>query len=296
MLLKTICVIMNWPDHLSNSGIPLNRLILLPVPIQPLEPTRLYRQIAEQLRALMEDGEFAIGQRLPAERDLAAQLGVSRPTVREALIAMEVEGWVEVRGGSGVYVLKNSAPLAADTTNRHDEWGPLELITARGLIEGEAAAMAAQHASKDQLACIADALNQMKLALKEGHDPLVGDEQFHRAIAEACGNEVLRDTISRYWQARRSPLYLRLADYFERAASWRSVMAEHNAVAKAIKNRDSHAARQAMQGHMTKALARFSAGWHLANPPIAASRGQSAKPSVLASKVTPKRSRSGARR
>ena len=236
------------------------------MPLQPLEPKRLYRQIAEQLRGLMETGEFAIGKRLPAERDLAVQLGVSRPSVREALIAMEVEGWIEVRGGSGVYVLKNKAPSSTDAKNTDDEWGPLELITARGLIEGEAAAMAAQHASKEQIDSMTEALAQMKLALKLGQDPLVGDEQFHRTIAQACGNEVLRDTVSRYWQARRSPLYLRLADYFERPTSWRAVLVEHQAVLKAIKNRHPSAAREAMQSHMTKALARFSAGWHLANP------------------------------
>ena len=237
------------------------------MPLQPLEPKRLYRQIAEQLRALMEIGEFAIGQRLPAERDLAVQLGVSRPSVREALIALEVEGWVEVRSGSGVYVLKNKAPPKSDAKAAYDEWGPLELIMARGLIEGEAAALSAQRASKEQIACMADALAQMKLALKDGKDPLVGDELFHSAIAQACGNEVLRDTVSRYWQARRSPLYRRLADYFERPASWRVVLAEHGAVLKAIKNRSPVAAREAMQGHMNKALARFSAGWHLANLP-----------------------------
>ena len=237
------------------------------MPLQALEPKRLYRQIAEQLRALMEVGEFAVGQRLPAERDLAAQLAVSRPSVREALIALEVEGWVEVRSGSGVYVLRNTAPPMADSKAAYDEWGPLELIMARGLIEGEAAAMAAQQASKEQIARMADALAQMKLAIKNGKDPLAGDELFHRAVAQACGNEVLVDTVSRYWQARRSPLYLRLADYFERPASWRAVLIEHAAVLKAIKNRNPSAAREAMQGHMTKALTRFSAGWHLANPP-----------------------------
>ena len=81
--------ILNWPDHLSNSGQPLTRFIA-PVPLQLVEPQRLYRQIAEQLRALIAKGEFSVGARLPAERDLARQLGVSRPSVREALIALEV--------------------------------------------------------------------------------------------------------------------------------------------------------------------------------------------------------------
>jgi DNA-binding FadR family transcriptional regulator len=240
------------------------------VPLQPLEPKRLYRQIAEQLRALIEAGEFAIGRRLPAERDLAVQLAVSRPSVREALIALEVEGWVEVRGGSGVYVLKNKPPMKNNMATQHDEWGPLELIMARGLIEGEAAAMAATHASKEQIATMADALTKMKLALKKGKDPLAGDELFHQAVAQSCGNEVLRDTVSRYWQARRSPLYLRLADYFERPASWRAVITEHSAVLRAIKDRNPSAAREAMQSHMTKALTRFSASWKQANLPAAA--------------------------
>lgn len=259
------------------------------MPAQPLEPKRLYRHIAEQLRALMEAGEFTIGQRLPAERDLAVQMGVSRPSVREALIALEVEGWVEVRSGSGVYVQRNTPPIA-DAKAAYDEWGPLELIMARGLIEGEAAAMAAQQANQEQIDRIADALAQMKLALKEHKDPLVGDELFHRAIAQACGNEVLADTVSRYWLARRSPLYLRLADYFERPASWRAVLAEHSAVLNAIKNRKPNAAREAMQNHMSKALTRFSASWKLANPPAPCAVKVSAAPSggtsVAPSKVS----------
>ena len=74
------------------------------MPLQDVDSQRLYRQIAEQLRGLIAAGEFATGSRLPAERDLARQLGVSRPSVREALIALEVEGWVEVRVGSGEYI------------------------------------------------------------------------------------------------------------------------------------------------------------------------------------------------
>src|SRR6266576_2213344 len=75
------------------------------MPFHSIEPRRLYRQIADQIRSLIRAGEFVAGSRLPPERDLAKQLGVSRPSVREALIALEVEGLVEVRIGSGIYVL-----------------------------------------------------------------------------------------------------------------------------------------------------------------------------------------------
>src|SRR5881409_3745562 len=113
------------------------------MPLQAVESSRLYRQIAEQLRGLIAQGEFATGTRLPAERDLAKQLGVSRPSVREALIALEVEGWVEVRTGSGVYVLDRPRSTRARKVPAA-EWGPLELIRARRVIEGEIALVAAQ--------------------------------------------------------------------------------------------------------------------------------------------------------
>ena len=109
------------------------------MPIQTIEPRRLYRQIADQLRLLIEAGEFPVGARLPPERDLALKLGVSRPSVREALIALEVEGWVEVRMGSGVYVQSpGGAPRASLTAE-----SPLETIRARRTIESELAAQAA---------------------------------------------------------------------------------------------------------------------------------------------------------
>src|SRR3954471_2375500 len=99
------------------------------MPLQAIEPSRLYRQIAEQLRGLIAGGEFVAGTRLPAERDLARQLGVSRPSVREAIIALEVEGWVEVRTGSGIYVQEAGRRSGAIATRKRSapgaDWGPL---------------------------------------------------------------------------------------------------------------------------------------------------------------------------
>src|SRR5712671_6895877 len=95
----------NWSGHFTSWPPPA----VLLMPIQTIEPRRLYRQIADQLRSLIEHGEYKVGTRLPPERDLATQLGVSRPSVREALIALEVEGLVEVRMGSGVYVRPHDA-------------------------------------------------------------------------------------------------------------------------------------------------------------------------------------------
>jgi DNA-binding FadR family transcriptional regulator len=235
------------------------------MPLQTIEPQRLYRQIAEQLRQLMTSGEFEPGARLPAERDLAKQLGVSRPSVREALIALEVEGWVEVRTGSGVYVLEHAGRNGARKIPP-SEWGPLELIRARRVIEGEIASLAALHGKRKHLAAIRSAIDLMQEDTDRGIAPLTGDRAFHTAIAQACDNVVLVETVQTFWDARRGPLFERLGDYFETVPSWRTAIAEHEVVLAAIRDHDGEAARTAMQLHMDKSHSRFSASWRRANP------------------------------
>src|SRR5689334_15089404 len=159
------------------------------MPLQAVESRRLYRQIADQIAGLIERGEYGPGERLPPERDLAKQLGVSRPSVREALIALEVEGYVEVRIGSGVYVVERPAS-GADARPAEDS-GPFELIKARWLIEAECAALAAKHATRTQVRAIEDALDRMEAERVRGAMPLDADRQFHLRIAEASGNSAL---------------------------------------------------------------------------------------------------------
>ena len=231
------------------------------MPLQTVEPQRLYRQIAEQLRSLISAGEFAVGSRLPAERDLARQLGVSRPSVREALIALEVEAWVEVRTGSGVYVLDRSAsqrPAVADTIEVA-EWGPLELIRARRVVEGETAAIAARSAKRKDIDAMRKALEAMKAEADGGVMPLEGDRAFHTAIAQAGGNVVLIETVQTFWDSRRGPLFVRLGGHFETVRSWRAAIDEHQAILDAVQTRDAQAARDAMHAHMDKSHHRFSA-------------------------------------
>src|SRR5215218_8540447 len=170
------------------------------MPLQAVENRRLYRQIADQIAALIERGEYGPGARLPPERDLAKQLGVSRPSVREALIALEVEGYVEVRIGSGVYVAgpragEPPAALPADS-------GPFELIRARWLIEAECAALAAKSATRAQIRAIEEALDGMDAERERGVVPLAADRQFHLRIAEASGNSALALVVKTLWDQR----------------------------------------------------------------------------------------------
>ena len=239
------------------------------MPLQAVESSRLYRQIAEQLRGLIAGGEFEPGTRLPAERDLARQLGVSRPSVREALIALEVEGWVEVRTGSGIYVQeprrRGRGQAQREGNGTGSDWGPLEVMRARELVEAEVAALAARHARKAQVAEMGSALARMREEAEAGIEPRAGDEAFHNAIAQACGNEVLGDTVRSYWSARHGPIFSRLGEYFENPASWSAALQEHALVLEAIRARDADGARAAMQQHLKKATSRYSASWRRAN-------------------------------
>ncbi|MCC7217088.1 MAG: FadR family transcriptional regulator [Burkholderiales bacterium] len=231
------------------------------MPFHSIEPRRLYRQIADQIRLLIKSGEFSAGARLPPERDLAKQLGVSRPSVREALIALEVEGLVEVRIGSGIYV----RPVGDDKTvaaPHEAEAGPFELLRARYIIESECAALAAKSAKKAQLDAIAEALDEMQHELQESErQPLNGDRLFHLRIAEATGNGALVAVVKMLWDERTGPLYKQLEDHYDSPALWESAIAEHRTVFMAIAARDPKAARTAMQRHLNQAYKRFSTGW-----------------------------------
>ncbi len=225
------------------------------MPIQAIEPRRLYRQIADQLRGLLEHGELQAGARLPPERDLALQLGVSRPSVREALIALEVEGLVEVRMGSGIYV----RPIAETSARPVSAEGPLETIRARQLIESELAAHAATHMNQAQIVGLKNALALMHQEVASGHTPTRGDRLFHLRIAEAAQNSVLQRVVSELFDERRNPLFEQLGSHFETAASWAAAIEEHQGVLDAIARHAPEDARAAMATHLSNSHDRFTA-------------------------------------
>ena len=227
------------------------------MPIHAIEPRRLYRQIADQLRALISEGEYPVGSRLPPERDLSTQLGVSRPSVREALIALEVEGLIEVRMGSGIYV-RPGDPKAARPVSAE---GPLEIIRARQLIESELAAHAARHMTKAQVAGLRDAIAVMEAQVADGQMPTRGDRLFHVRIAAASDNSVLLRVIGELWDERGNPLFTQLGSHFETVGSWSLAIAEHHAVVDAIAAGRADAAREAMSAHLARSHDRFTASW-----------------------------------
>ena len=236
------------------------------MPLHTIEPRRLYRQIADQLRTLIAAGEFAPGSRLPPERDLAAQLGVSRPSVREALIALEVEGLVEVRMGSGIYVTALAVMSAAVPREVGSALGPFEIIRARQLIESELAAVAARQKATGTVKRLRAAIKLMEDDIVLGVMPIRGDRAFHLGLAEASDNAALVRVVTELFDERNNPLFEQLGRHFENARSWRQAVAEHRAVLRAVAAGDVAGARAAMRSHLGNSHDRFAVAWTESTP------------------------------
>lgn len=227
------------------------------MPLEAVEARRLYRQVADQLRALIDGGEYAVGGRLPTERDLAEQLKVSRPTVREALIALEVEGRVRIRVGSGIYVADPAAlasPLPASATIE----GPFELLRAREFIEAAIAEQAARVARPADIERINASLEAMATVQHPGEASMIHDRAFHIAVSGCLDNAVLVRVVGEMFDQRLNPYFAKLAHYFENPESWGAALAEHRAIRDAIVARDPTAARAAMRRHLANSQARFA--------------------------------------
>jgi DNA-binding FadR family transcriptional regulator len=234
------------------------------MPIATVETRRLYQQIAAQLSALIASGEFAVGQRLPSERELAAQLGVSRPSLREALIALELEGLVEVRVGAGIWVTAASGRGASASTPVQQEGeGPFELLRARWLIEGEIAAVAAREATAADLATIRAALTEMERLEKKHKDFSASDRDFHLRIAASTRNGVLQAVVEDLWDRGRGAMWRRMEQHFQTPALQAASVADHRAILQALAAHDPREARNAMRAHLKRVDDEFARGWEL---------------------------------
>ena len=226
------------------------------MPLQAVEPRRLYRQIADQIAQLIASGEFRPGERLPAERELASSLGVSRASVREAIISLEMGGLVEVRVGTGIFV---TAPLAQGTTAGDGGPGPFELLQARRLVEGEIAALAASKASRDDLESLRECVMRMEANVDDFAVREASDREFHLRIAKATGNGSLELVVEGLWN-QRAELWGRMQRHFHTADLAHKTIRDHAAILEAIAARDPSGARAAMHRHLTRVAREFQRG------------------------------------
>lgn len=227
------------------------------MPIVAIQPRRLYREVADQLRQLIESGEYRPGMRLPSERDLATQLRISRPTLREALIALEVEGWVDIRVGSGIYVAEASRTILV---NRHDDGveGPFELLRAREFVESAIAAEAALKATAKDVEELDQVLQRMQNFPEDRHAMIAVDREFHTRVAAILNNAVLERVVGELFDQRINPYFERLSTYFEDDSTWKSAESEHWAIRDAVAAADPRGAKGAMERHLRASQERFS--------------------------------------
>jgi len=220
-------------------------------PVLQADGRKLYQQAAAAIASAIQRGDYRPGQRIPSERDLAEAHQVSRPTIREALIALEVTGLVRSRHGSGIFVADNPP---SGTLSLSLDIGAFELTEARRLFEGETAALAAvaiSDADLDQLETLIgemDRENQAKIAGERA------DREFHMVIARATQNSAIVGVIESLWDARySSPL---CAHMLERARSVgvQPRIEEHQEILNALRARDPHAARSAMRDHLGRVI------------------------------------------
>ena len=213
---------------------------------------KLYQQVAAAIAESIAAGRYRPGQRLASERDLAEEFGVSRPTVREAMLALEIRGMVEARHGSGVYVTENP-PIDALAAPELDI-GAFELTEARALFEGEAAALAATTISDEELGALEQILGEM---VEENAGDVRGeqaDRRFHLAIAQATRNAAIVSVVETLWDARyRSPLCRHMLDR-ARAGGVKPRIDEHRRLLDALRARDPQRARLAMREHLQRVI------------------------------------------
>lgn len=224
--------------------------------VKPIETRRLYQQVADQIRALIASNAITPGTRLPPERDLAQQLGVSRPSLREALIALEIDGSVEIRMGSGVYVCPPAERPAPTTTAALGE-SPSELMQARAVIEGSAVVLACARVTADGLARLRDTLARMRVEMEQGGHPVEQDKQFHLTLAALSGNSVLVRLVGELFDERHSPISSQLRERFDSTQTWQAALDEHEAILQALEAADPLAAQTAMRQHLKASTDRW---------------------------------------
>ena len=217
--------------------------------LKPIEKTRVYEAAVDQIKNQIEGGEWAAGTQLPSERELAEQLGIGRPSVREALRVLEVMGLIEIRPGQGSFVSERSSEAQQmqllQSMLQEDEH-VVELLEVRELLEPQIASLAAQSATEDDIECMEEILEQMERNLNDGGTGVDENVEFHLALTKAVGNRVLFEVHQLLLKLSRDPV----ERFFQVPGRLTRSLEGHREILDAIKERNPHKAQQAMLAHM----------------------------------------------
>ncbi len=216
------------------------------------EPKRLFFRIADHMEKEIISGKYAIGQKIPTEKELSDIYSASRAVIREAILALEIKGYVEARAGSGVIVknIPSNAVLIDD-----QKIGPFELLQARQIFEREAAALAATQITKRNLIKLQTILEKNQQILKESqrnNKLYLQDEEFHMIIAHASNNLAVVSTIHHLWQLRaKNPLWNKFSKRLEKTIEdYKQAHKDHEVIFDALAKGSPSGAQEAMNNHM----------------------------------------------
>jgi GntR family transcriptional regulator, transcriptional repressor for pyruvate dehydrogenase complex len=225
--------------------------------ITPIKQKKIYLQIIEQFLAQIEDNQFKPGMQLPSERDLADTFGVSRASLREALIVLQSMGLVEARIGQGTFIVDKQANAIQLPTISFDE-SPFTILSARKAIEPNISALAAIDHTDETIEKLETILNTVASDSEE--NPVLtevfseGDRNFHLAIAKATENAILVSFFQSIYSLMGQKLWLALMrkTSFATPGRWQEAQIEHRGVLEAIKSRDPVQAKARMQAHLER--------------------------------------------
>jgi GntR family transcriptional regulator, transcriptional repressor for pyruvate dehydrogenase complex len=214
--------------------------------LKPVTRPRLYEVIVEQLCAYMADNEMTPGDRLPAERDLAAKLGVSRASLSQALVALEVQGVLSVRHGDGAILVRRPTEERAITALREHADRIPDIIEAREALEVKLAGLAAARRTDEEMAAIDAAIAKMEEEIEAGDPGVVGDEMFHEAITTAAHSSLLAKLMHEISGLIKETRIESLSQENRPRAS----LEGHRRIADAVRKQDPQEASRAMTDHI----------------------------------------------
>lgn len=214
------------------------------------EPKRPYQKVGLELRQMLVEKDYKVGDKLPAERDIAELLGVTRTVVREALIMLELENLVEVRKGSGVFII-DLPTSSSGSQSLKDDVGPFELLQARQLLESNIAEFAALQATPNDIQQMREALDMEISELNQKEGQQYGDKEFHLCVARATQNSVLVDMLLESWERREnSPMWEQLHSRIRGTQYQEQWLQDHSDILLALQKKDPVAAKRAMWQHL----------------------------------------------
>lgn len=221
---------------------------------EPIRPKKISEEIVEQIKKLIAKGELRPGDRVPSERDLATMLGVSRPSVREAIMVLEAMGFLDSRQGGGTFVRALTETSITDPLAKLVEQKDPELLRAlvevRMGLESWAAFLAAQRAETEEI----DEMRRLyeimaEQATRGGWDPEV-DADFHYAITAASHNSLQMHVLDSIHTLFHATIQVALMEFYRQQGHIEKLLIQHREILEAIAMRDPELARQKMMAHL----------------------------------------------